>query len=234
MEKLIIEDIEIELTKKKVKNINLSIHAPNGLIKISAPTSMSNEAIRLFVLSKIPWIRKQQLKFLTTDILPDKEYRTGEVHHLFGQEYLLNIIINKSIKDKVVIRDNLFIDVYVKEFTKEKIELMMKEWYRVELKNVIPPLIEKWEGEMSVNVKSWGIKQMKTRWGTCNIKNRRIWINLELAKKSPECLEYLIVHELVHLLERGHGERFKALMNSYYPNWKNVKAELNGIIVNKV
>ena len=230
MEKLIIEGIEIELTKKKVKNINLSIHAPNGLVKISAPTSMSDEAIKLFVLSKIPWIKKQRLKFLTTDILLDKEYKTGETHHLFGQEYLLNIIINSTVKEKVEIRDSIFIDVYVKEYTKEKIKLMMKEWYRLELKNAIPPLIEKWEGKMSVNVKSWGIKQMKTRWGTCNTKNRKIWINLELAKKPPECLEYLIVHELAHLLESGHGERFKALMNMYYPNWKNVKAELNGVI----
>lgn len=230
MQKIIIEEIEVELTKKNIKNINLSIQAPNGKVKISAPRNIADETIRQFIVSKIPWIRKQQQRFKDHEKLPEVEFVSGESFFYFGQPYILNVIYQKSNRYKVVPSDNKFINLYVQDgSSKEKREKIMKEWYREELKVAIPPIIEKWEGIMGLKVEAWGVKQMKTRWGTCNIRDKRIWINLELAKKSYQCLEYIIVHEMAHLIERGHGDRFKAIMNKYYPVWRIVKAELNGL-----
>ncbi len=235
MTTIIINDIEIELTKKNIKNINLSVHSPNGEVRISAPKKMTDEDIRSFALSKISWIEKQQAKFENQERIPKLEYISGENHYYFGQPYLLNVIYQSSNKSKVEIRNKEYIELYVKEgISKEKREDIMKEWYRKEMKKVIPSIIEKWEKIMNLTVEEWGVKQMKTRWGTCNPNANRIWLNLELAKKPPYCLEYIIVHEMAHLIERGHGDRFKAIMDKYYPNWRNVKKELNGMVVDGI
>ena len=229
--KLIIDDIEIQFTKKNIKNIHLSVHPPNGIVRISVPKRMKDEAIRLFAVSKLSWIKKQQSKFENQERLPESEYVSGESHYYFGTRYLLNVIYQESNRSKVEIINKKYINLYVKEgSSKDKKEKVMKEWYRKELKALIPPLIEKWEKKIGVKVESWSIKQMKTRWGTCNTTARRIWINLELAKKTPHCLEYIIVHELVHLIERNHGDKFVFLMNKHFPNWRAVKSELNGLV----
>ncbi|MBU5255939.1 M48 family metallopeptidase [Tissierella praeacuta] len=229
---LTINDIEIEVTKKNIKNIHLSVHPPNGEVRISVPKRMTEDAIRLFVVSKISWIKKQQDKFENQERIPDLEYISGESHYYFGQRYLLNVIYQSSNKSRVEIKNKKYIDLYVKEGSnKEKREKIMKEWYRKELKAVIPSTINKWEKIMNLTVGEWGVKQMKTRWGTCNPNAKRIWLNLELAKKPLHCLEYIIVHEMAHLIERGHGEMFKAIMDKYYSNWRNVKKELNGLVV---
>ena len=231
MNKLTIDDIEIEVIKKNIKTVRLSVHPPNGQVKISAPNRMTNESIRLFAVSRLAWIKKQQLKFENQEIIPENEYLSGETHYYLGQRYLLNIIYESTNRSKVEIRNNKFIDLYVKEGSnKEKKANIMKEWYRKELKTLIPPLIDKWEEIMGISVGEWGVKQMKTRWGTCNVDAKRIWLNLELAKKPYHCLEYIVVHEMAHLIERGHGPKFKAIMNQHYPNWRNIKAELNGMI----
>lgn len=230
MTKIIISNIEIELTKKNIKNIHLSVHPPNGEVRISAPKKMADETIRLFAVSKVSWIKKQQVKFENQEKVPERKFVSGESHYYFGTRYLLNVIYQKSNRSKVEIRNKEYIDLYIKEgSSKDKRENAIKEWHRKELKAIIPTMIEKWEEIMEVTVEEWGVKQMKTRWGTCNTRDKRIWINLELAKKPPHCLEYIVVHEMAHLLERGHGDRFKAIMDKYYPNWRNVKAELNGM-----
>ncbi|NMA83745.1 MAG: M48 family metallopeptidase [Epulopiscium sp.] len=228
MKKLIISDIEIEITKKNVKNINLSVHPPNGAVRISAPKKMQDETIRLFAISKLSWIRKQQKKFEGQERVAEKVYQSGEDHYFLGMKYFLNIVPIKKNPPTVEIRNKKYIDLYVKEnSTKEQKEKIIKEWYRKELKLLIPPLIEKWEKEMNVQVLEFGVKQMKTRWGTCNIGAKRIWINLELAKMPLHCLEYIVVHEMVHFLERGHGPRFITLMDRFLPTWKESKTELN-------
>lgn len=230
---LTINDIEIQVTKKNIKNIHLSIHPPNGEVRISAPKKMTDDTIRIFALSKISWIKKHQSKFENQERIPELEYISGENHYYFGQLYILNVIYQSSNRAKVEIRNKNYIDLYVKEGTnKEKRRNVMKEWYRKELKKAIPSMIEKWEKVMGVTVEEWGIKQMKTRWGTCNPKAKRVWLNLELVKKPYHCLEYIIVHEMAHLIERGHGERFKAIMDKYYPNWRDINKELNGLIIN--
>jgi hypothetical protein len=231
MEKIIINDIEIELTKKNIKNVYLSVHPPDGRVKISAPYRMNMDSIRLFVISKISWIKRQQSKFKNQERQPEREYVSGESHYFLGQRYLLNVIYTNKRKQGVEIRNKRYIDLYVRENTPKYLrERVMIEWYRKKLKELIPPLIAKWEPIIGVKVKEFGVKRMKTRWGTCNPKAKRIWLNLELAKKSPTCLEYVVVHEMVHLLERHHNERFKAYMDKFIPNWRAVKAELNCLI----
>lgn len=231
MEKIIINNIEIELTKKNIKNLHLSVHPPDGRVKISAPQYMDTDTIRLFAISKLSWIRKQQKKFINQERQPEREYVSGESHYFLGQRYLLNVIYTNKRKQGVEIRNKKYIDLYVRENTPKYLrERAMTEWYRRELKKLIPPIIAKWEPIIGVGVNEFGVKKMKTRWGSCNPKAKRIWLNLELVKKSPTCIEYVVVHEMTHLLERKHNERFIAYMDKFLPNWRAIKEELNGLI----
>ena len=231
MEKIIINNIEIELTKKNIKNLHLSVHPPDGRVKISAPQYMDTDTIRLFAISKLSWIRKQQKKFINQERQPEREYVSGESHYFLGQRYLLNVIYTNKRKQGVEIRNKKYIDLYVRENTPKYLrERAMTEWYRRELKKLIPTIIAKLEPIMGVEVNEFGVKKMKTRWGSCNPKAKRIWLNLELVKKSPTCIEYVVVHEMTHLLERKHNERLIAYMDKFLPNWRAIKAELNGLI----
>lgn len=231
MAKLIVNNIEIELIKKNIKNLHLSVLPPNGRVQISAPKRMDDEAIRLFVISKLSWIKKQCSKFEKQERQPEREFISGESHYFLGERYLLNVNYTNKRKQEVKIHNKTYIDLYVREgSTKEQKQNVMKEWYRRELKALIPPLIKKWESIIGVKVEYWGVKSMKTRWGSCNIAAKRIWLNLELSKKTPLCLEYIIVHEMVHLLERHHNERFISYMDKFLPNWRSIKAELNGLV----
>lgn len=230
MKKIAIDNLEIELTQKNIRNINISIHPPNGQVKVSAPKKVDDETIRAFVKSKLPWIKKHQSRFINQERQSKKEYVTGESHYFLGKQYLLNVIYTNKRLQGVELRNKKYIDLYVRKNTTPDLrERVMREWYRSELKAVIPSLIEKWEPIMGVKVKEFGVKAMKTRWGSCNVNAKRIWINLELVKKNPICLEYLIVHEMVHLLERSHNKVFISYMDMFMPNWREVKAELNGL-----
>lgn len=229
MNQIIINDIEIEIIKKNIKNIRLSIHPPDGRVMLSVPSRMNNIAIKDFLTSKIPWIEKQKSRFHSQDKHIKHEFISGEEHLYFGNKCVLNVL-ETSNKQYVELVHKGYFNLYIKpNSTIEKREGIMNEWYREQLKNLIPGYIEKWEPIMGVKVDEWGVKLMKTRWGSCNTSAKRIWINLELAKKNPRCLEYLIVHEMVHLLERGHNAKFKSYMDNFLPNWREVKAELNGM-----
>lgn len=215
MERIVVHGIDIELIKKNIKSVYISVHPPGGNVKVS----------------KLSWIKKQQQKFINQERQPERDYVSGESHYFLGQRYLLNVIYTNERKQGVEIRNKKYIDLYVRENTPKYLrERVIMEWYRNRLKELIPPLISKWEPVMGVKVNEFGVKMMKTRWRTCNPSARRIWVNLELAKKSPICLEYIVVHEMVHLLERTHNERFTAYMDRFIPNWRAVKAELNEII----
>lgn len=230
MTSIMIGDLEINVIKKKIKNLHLSVHPPDGRVRIAAPETMNDEAIKIFAISKLSWIKKQRGKFQAQERQSEREFVSGESHYYQGHRYLLKVIPTNK-KQRVEIDGHKNINLYVREgATRERREKVMTEWYRKQLKSQIPPYIEKWEKRMGVKVDSWGVKLMKTRWGTCNPKARRIWVNLELAKKSPQCLEYIIVHEMVHLLERLHNDKFIAYMDRFLPNWRSVKQELNGLI----
>jgi len=233
MQKIIIAEITLEITRKDIKNIRLAVCPPDGRVRISVPLKFNEEILRRFVLSKLNWIKKHQARFAAREYPSSPKFVTGEAHYFRGQSYLLNVIYISG-HPRVKIRDDTYIDLRVKvNSEEEQRQRIMLDWYRQNLKLEIPMLIEKWEPVMQVVVKDWGIKQMKTRWGTCNIQAQRIWLNLELMKKSPACLEYVVVHEMVHLLEPGHGDRFQSLMDKFLPPWKAYQQELNNRVVLK-
>jgi len=230
MDKITIDNIDVEVISKKIKNIHLSVHPPDGRVRLAVPEKLNAEAIKLFVISKLSWIKKQRTKYKIQERQSVREFVSGESHYFLGTRYLLNVI-ETSGKQRVELRNKKYIDLYVRpNSSAKKREKIMMEWYRKYLKSIIPDYIKKWEKIIGVSVDFWGVKLMKTKWGTCNPDDKRIWINLELAKKNPRCLEYIIVHEMVHLLERHHNDKFIAYMDRFLPNWRSIRSELNEII----
>lgn len=227
---MMIGEIEINIVKKNIKNLHLSVHPPDGCVRVAAPNKMNDEAIRLFVISKLKWIKEQRVRYREQKRQSARNYVSGESHYYQGDRYLLNVIATKK-KQRVELAPPKQIALYVRqEATKEQREKVMIEWYRSQLKSMVPVIIKRWEKRMGVTVESWGVKLMKTKWGSCNPSAKRIWVNLELAKKSPQCLEYIVVHEMIHLLERKHNEKFVAYLDQYLPNWRSLKQELNSLI----
>ena len=231
MEQITINDIVIDVVRKEIKNVHLAVYPPTGRVRIAAPLTMNEDAIRLFAISKLAWIKRNQRKFENQERIPQREYKQRESHYFQGKRYLLNIVETDQ-SPKVFLKNKKFIELHIKPNTSTtKRHEILTEWYRSELKKSIPPLIEKWEKILNVKVNEWYVKQMKTKWGSCNIEKKRIWLNLELAKKPEHCLEYIIVHEMVHLLERHHNDRFLYFMDTYLPNWRKLKDELNKLPV---
>jgi len=231
MEQITVSNITIDVIRKDIKNIHLAVYPPTGRVRIAAPLSVNDDAIRLFAISKLGWIKRHQREFDAQERISPREYKQRESHYFQGRRYLMKII-EKDEPPKVILRTRTYIELYIRPNTTfEKRQEVITEWYRVELKKLIPGIIEKWEKSLNVNVDEWQVKQMKTNWGTCNIEKKRILINLELAKKPLHCLEYVILHEMVHLLERHHNERFLYYMDTYLPNWKQIRTELNKLPV---
>ncbi len=223
-------NITVDVVQKDIKNVHLSVYPPTGRVRISAPFRMNLDTIRIFAISKLNWIKKQQTKLRNQEREAPREFLNRESHYFNGERYLLEVI-EQDAAPKVELKHSK-IELYVRPQTnREKMKSILDEWYRSQLKASLPTLIEKWEKKMNVRVNEFGIKKMKTRWGTCNRKAKRIWLNLELAKKPGECLEYIVVHEMVHLLERNHNDRFTSLMNAFMPKWRFYKDELNRLSV---
>ena len=227
MDKITVGNINIDLVRKNIKNVHLSVYPPDGRVRLAVPEKMNDEAVRIFAVSKLAWIIKQRKKFGLQERQTEREFISGESHYYFGTRYLLNVVETTG-KQHVELRNNKYIDLYVRpESTAEKREKIMSDWYRHSLKKIIPDYIKKWEEVLGVTINEWGVKLMKTKWGTCNVQDKRIWLNLELAKKNPRCLEYIVIHEMVHLIERHHNDNFKAYMDKLLPNWKSIRDELN-------
>ena len=223
-----IGDFEIHTVKKDIKNIHLGVYPPKGRIRIAAPTKTTDETLRVLVTSKTPWISKQKAKFEKQERQTKREFISGESHYFLGNRYLLNIV-NTDSSPRIEIKRKTHIDMYVNPFrtSREERERILDNFYRSEIKKQIPVLISKWEKTMKIHVGEFRIKKMKTKWGTCSQKNQRVWINLELAKKPLRCLEYIIVHEMTHLIEKNHTDEFRRLMDSFLPQWIQYKEELN-------
>lgn len=231
MEQITISNIKIDVVRKDIKNIHLAVYPPTGRVRIAAPLKVNEDAIRLFAIAKLGWIKRNQRKFEGQERISPREYKQRESHYFQGRRYLLNIVETDKTQ-KVVLKNKKFIELLVKPDTPTaKRHEILKEWYRVELKKQVPAIIDKWEKILKVKVDDWQVKQMKTKWGSCNIEKKRIWLNLELAKKPEHCLEYIIVHEMVHLLERHHNDRFLYYMDTHLPNWRQLKTELNKLPV---
>jgi len=223
---LTISGILINVSKKNVKNMHLYVKPPDGRVEVSAPLAISNEAIEKFVQTKIDWIKKQISRFENQPRHSKSEYVSGENFYVWGKKYCLQT--EYGDRNSLVLSGNKAVFTIKKNSTAVQREKFIREWYRKHLKEEIERLLPKWEKITGLNCKVLQIKYMTSRWGSCKPKARKICLNLQLAKKPPECLEYIILHELVHILEKYHNERFYSLMNKYMPKWKNVKAVLNG------
>ncbi len=216
----------VEVVRKQIKNLHLGVYPPHGRVRVAAPLVVSDDAVRLAVIGKLGWIKRHRAKFEAQPRQSRREMVGGESHYFMGRRYRLRVIEHQG-PGKVVMRSN-FMELYVRpEISAEQREQVLQRWYREQLRSAIPPMLEKWQPVLGVQVDDWGIKKMKTKWGSCNTRARRIWLNLELAKKPAKCLEYIIVHEMAHLLEKHHNEQFLALMDKLMPQWRLYRAELN-------
>jgi predicted metal-dependent hydrolase len=223
-----VDGLEVQVTRKNVKNLNLRVYPGEKSVRVSVPRRVNENAVIDFIKAKLPWIKKHLSKQVRLSQKKKVHFTNGEEHFVWGKALTLKVV-EQNKAPEVYINDASFLVIVVRpETTRDKKESILKEWYREQLKKEIPQLINKWEPVMGVSVNEFGVKKMKTRWGTCNIRAGRIWLNLELARKRPELLEYVVVHEMVHLLERLHSKRFYGFMTRFLPNWKEHRNELNG------
>lgn len=219
-------DITIAMTRKDIKNVHLSVHPPSGRVTLVAPLATRPEVARAYAASKIGWIRDQQAKLLGQARETPRQFVERESHYLWGRRYLLSIV-EKDVKP-IVRLDHRRITLTVRPGSlPAKREEIMQEWHRSLLHEAVPPLIRKWEAKLGVEVAGYFLQRMKTKWGGCNPRQRNIRLNTELVKKPKDLLEYVVLHEMVHLIEPKHSERFVAKMTEYYPTWRDARAELN-------
>lgn len=217
----------MEVVRKEIKNLHLAVYPPRGRVRIAVPSHIKDDAVRLAVVSRLTWIRRQQQRFDQQERQSEREVATGESHYFEGKRYRL-VVMENGGPTAITLRKNGTMELHVPPGTSAgKRRAILNKWYRDHLRARVPTLIEKWEGVVGVRVADWCIKKMKTRWGTCNTSARRIWLNLELAKKPTACLEFIVLHEIAHLLERHHNERFQRLMDEFMPSWRRYREELN-------
>jgi predicted metal-dependent hydrolase len=219
-------EIAIEVVRKKIKNIHLSVHPPLGRVRISAPLRMSLDTIRVFAITKLAWIKKHQQKLHEQVRETPREYLDRESHYFWGKRYLFKVEEKESTPYVSLQHNRMVLHVRPGSSDERKRDIL-GEWYREQLKIAVPGLIAKWEPLMGVRVEKTFFQRMKTKWGSCNYRSGNIRLNTELAKKPPECLEYVVVHEMAHLLEHSHNSRFIALMDQFMPSWRNHREELN-------
>ncbi|HLO14172.1 MAG TPA: SprT family zinc-dependent metalloprotease [Anaerolineales bacterium] len=218
--------ITVDVVFKDIKNVHLSVHPPTGRVRIAAPSHMKLETIRVYAIAKIDWIKKHQKKFREQERETRREYLDRESHYVWGRRYLLKVR-EENQTPSVELKHNQMILIIRPGAVMEKREAVVTAWYREQLKNAVTPLIAKWEPILGVKVDGYFVQKMKTKWGSCTPSRRTIRLNPELAKKPRECLEYVAVHEMVHLLEPSHNATFLSLMDNFMPQWRHFRDELN-------
>lgn len=221
-----IGDLSVEVHRKDIKNVHLGVYPPEGRIRISAPLRMNLESVRAFVVTKVSWIRKQQRKFLGQARESRREYLERESHFVWGRRYLMHVIEDEASPSVELGHNRLTLRVRP-DADELKRQSVVDEWYRAELKSAAWPLIHKWQPLMGVQVDRLFVQKMKTKWGSCTPESRSIRLNAYLSRKSPICLEYILVHEMAHLIEKRHNDRFLAMMDQYLPQWRTHRDELN-------
>jgi predicted metal-dependent hydrolase len=220
--------IAVDVQFKDIKNVHLSVYPPTGRVRISAPARMSLDTIRVFAISKLGWIKQQQKKLKEQEREPPREYLDRESHYVWGKRYLLKV--SKSDEAPAIELKGSQMLLRVRPGTNEqRRQDLLEGWYREQIKEAVPALIAKWEPRMGVKVARFFVQRMKTKWGSSNPGSRSIRLNTDLAKKPRECLEYIVVHEMTHLLVRHHNERFGGLMDRYLPNWRLLQQTLNNL-----
>lgn len=225
---LSIRGLPVLVVRKKIKNLHLGVYPPDGLVRVAAPRAMTDAAVRVAVITRLTWIRRQREGFTKQARQSPREFTPGESHFFMGRRYRLKVVEVRSGKTGIIPRGKATLELQCRPGAGEPArQRVLDRWYREQLRTIAAPLIARWEAKLGVQVADWGIKRMKTMWGSCSQASRRIWLNLELAKKAPDCIEYLVVHELAHLLVRTHDERFTALMDRHLPKWKQLRKALN-------
>lgn len=221
-ETLKIGSIDIKVYRKDVKNLNITVHPPFGDVRVAVPLHMTETSVRMAIIGRLGWIKKQQADFKEQRRQSKREMMSGESHYLWGKHYRLNVIEHRG--KYTIKKHGQWLDLFVNpRSTVDSRRKVIEDFYRSELKIALDELLVDWQKRLQVKMNAYGIRKMKTKWGSCNTDTARTLFNLELAKKPYECLEYIVVHELVHLLVRTHNDEFKALMDTYLPDWKQRK-----------
>lgn len=223
-------DIAVDVVRKDIKNVHLSVHPPTGRVTISAPSRLGLDTIRVFAISKLGWIRRQQKKLLEQERETPREYLNRESHYVCGRRYLLKVI-EAAVSASVELSHSRMIFRARPGWDQARKQELLESWYREQLKAALPRLIAKWEPLMGVKVERFFVQRMRTKWGSCNPGTPSIRLNTDLAKKPRECLEYIVVHEMVHLLEPTHNTRFVKLMDQFMPKWQFYRQILNRLPV---
>ena len=230
MSQITLGNIAVDVVLKDIKNVHLTVHPPTGRVRISAPRRMRVDTIRLFAISKLDWIKRQQTKLRQQAREAPREYVERESHYVWGKRYLLTVRESDEPPSIELTHSRLLLRVRPRT-DQDKRKALVEEWYRGQLKKAVPPLLARWQPLLDIRAERFFVQSMKTRWGSCNHKARTIRLNTELAKKPAECLEYIVVHELVHLLEPTHAARFVALMDRCMPRWQFYRQMLNRLPV---
>jgi predicted metal-dependent hydrolase len=224
---LTISGLRVAVVRKNIKNLHLGVYPPDGRVRVAAPLAVSDAAVRVAVIGKLRWIGRQRAAFAEQAREDPRAMVSGESHYFLGRRYRLEVVVGAGPR-LVRVKNSRVLQLRTTEGDDiERRAILLQRWYREQLREILPPMMVRWQHRLGVSASTWGIKRMKTKWGSCNAGARRIWLNLELAKKSPECIEYVLVHELAHLLAPHHDERFQALMDRHAPRWRQRRKELN-------
>ncbi len=224
---MMVSGVRVDVVRKAIKNLHIGVYPPNGRVRVAAPLAVNDDAVRLAVVTRLGWIKRQKAKFEEQTRQSERGYVSGESHYFLGQRYRLRVI-EATGTGRIYIRNGNMMELQIRPGTDQAgRERVMLTWYRQQLRERAAPMIATWAETMALTPPAWGIKRMKTKWGTCNIEEQRIWLNLELIKKPAHCLDYVIVHELAHFRERNHTERFVQLLDLHFPRWQAAREELN-------
>ncbi|MGO2655023.1 MAG: M48 family metallopeptidase [Pseudoclavibacter sp.] len=223
---LTVAGLGIDVVYKDIKNLHISVYPPLGRVRVAAPHRIGEDAIRLAIVQRLPWIKKQRVQLQNADRQTERHMASGETHYVWGER--LRLDVSRRGRSQVSIASKTLWLTTPDDYSDDERKALLDRWYRKELKAAVPPLLEKWQPLVGVEASKFVVRKMKTKWGTCQTASRTIWLNPELAKKNPRCLEYIVVHELVHLIERTHNDRFVKLMDTHMPDWRARRDELNG------
>jgi predicted metal-dependent hydrolase len=224
---LTVAGIDVDVVHKDIKNLHIGVYPPLGRVRVAAPARLDDEQIRLAVVQRVGWIKRRRKQLQDAERQSEREMVTGETHYVWGVRHRLTVVDRPGKREVAVQRGRLVLSVPAGSGADLR-RRVLEDWHRKQLRARIPELIARWEPKVGKTVSHWQIKRMKTKWGSCNPEAARLWFNVELAKKHPLCLEYIVVHEMAHLLERNHGERFTNLMTLLLPDWRSRRDQLNG------
>ena len=223
---MVVGGVAVEIVRKKIKNLHLGVYPPHGRVRVAAPLYLSDEAVRLALVQKLGWIKRQRRSFEGQARQSVRDMVNGETHYYAGRRYRLRVREQAGTRGVAVSGDRMELFAPVGSSSEDRAAVLAK-WYRDQLRLALNPLIDKWQRKLGVKVAAWGIRKMKTRWGGCNTSVGRVWFNIELAKKPPQCIEYLVIHELAHLIRRLHDDRFIEVMDQAMPRWRHYRKLLN-------